>query len=342
MKNKTCTFLFFVFAIIYSSHSFGQVSSYYFIQSSGTYVPITGGTPVVSGSSWDDGIYTNLPIGFSFVFAGITYANFTLDINGNIRFGSFAGTFYCPTNLAASDSNIVCGYMTDLHGNSAGSEVRYQTIGTNPNLQLVVQWLHVRHYPGASGDDWNFQIVLSQTTNCVQLIWGLSTDVTTNGANNCADVNGESGACGLIGNGRYDANLRVVTNGSTTWATSTGADTVTTTNVCNMNSTNVPASGLIWSWCPSISGITAETDLNHSLNIFPNPFHDHLAVAEKGNAEWEVTLFDVTSRALLHQRFVNSVDINTESLAKGVYLYEVTNNADKSGGVMQRGKIVKF
>ena len=46
---------------------------------------------------------------------------------------------------------------------------------------------------------------------------------------------------------------------------------------------------------------------------------------------------DIASRKLLQQKFTNAVSLNTEQLAKGVYLYEVRNK----NGVIKKGKVVK-
>src|SRR5437016_1226209 len=71
--------------------------------------------------------------------------------------------------------------------------------------------------------------------------------------------------------------------------------------------------------------VTGVINLNLSKDnfmLFPYPFDDKLTLASMGNEECEITLFDVTSRKLLHHSFVNSVSLNTAPLAKGVYLYE--------------------
>jgi len=93
--------------------------------------------------------------------------------------------------------------------------------------------------------------------------------------------------------------------------------------------------------CNSISnGLTLGVDLlsgESGVSFFPNPFHNKLTVVTKGNEVYEITLFDITSRELLHQRFTHSVSLNTAPLAQGVYLYEVRNK----NGLIRNGKLVK-
>ncbi|HKR03152.1 MAG TPA: T9SS type A sorting domain-containing protein [Bacteroidia bacterium] len=73
------------------------------------------------------------------------------------------------------------------------------------------------------------------------------------------------------------------------------------------------------------------------LSLFPNPFSDKLNITIKRNELVEISLFDVTSRKIFNQTFTNSISINTEQLAKGIYLYEVRNK----NGVIKKGKVVK-
>lgn len=73
------------------------------------------------------------------------------------------------------------------------------------------------------------------------------------------------------------------------------------------------------------------------LNINPNPFSDKITITTKTTEQLEASLYDVTSRRILNQTFTNSTSINTEQLAKGIYIYEVRNK----NGVIKNGKVVK-
>lgn len=80
-----------------------------------------------------------------------------------------------------------------------------------------------------------------------------------------------------------------------------------------------------------------ENDNNDAINIYPNPVTDQLNIKVSSSQLSQFTLFDITSRKLLEQSFVGSASINTTSLAKGVYLYQVINY----NGLIKTGKIVK-
>jgi len=88
--------------------------------------------------------------------------------------------------------------------------------------------------------------------------------------------------------------------------------------------------------CYSTVGIN-EIRNEEELILFPNPFSNKMNITVKRNEFVEVSLYDVTSRKIFNQSFTNSVAINTEQLAKGIYLYEVRNK----NGVIKQGKVVK-
>jgi hypothetical protein len=81
----------------------------------------------------------------------------------------------------------------------------------------------------------------------------------------------------------------------------------------------------------------SETKKNNGVVVYPNPFDTKLTVATKVDGEFELTLFDVTSRKIFNRSFINSATINTEQLARGMYFYEVRCKND----VEERGKLVK-
>ncbi|MFI5219893.1 MAG: T9SS type A sorting domain-containing protein [Bacteroidia bacterium] len=86
----------------------------------------------------------------------------------------------------------------------------------------------------------------------------------------------------------------------------------------------------------STTGISEEYSNEFFQSPYPNPFSSFLSI--KGtNQNGEIILYDITSRKLLQQKFTNSISLNTEQFAKGIYLYEVRNK----NGVIKKGKVVK-
>ncbi len=91
---------------------------------------------------------------------------------------------------------------------------------------------------------------------------------------------------------------------------------------------------------PSVPHCTVGIDNLSSQNIenvFPNPLTNTLNVKIGDNEPSEIILYDIASRKIQQQKFTNTVSVNTEQLAKGIYVYEVR---DKNG-LCKKGKVVK-
>ena len=225
-----------------------QVASYTFAYSAGTYTPISG--IIVDSGTWDDANSGLITIPFTFTYNNVPYTTLGINSNGFIVMGAVNGSQYDVCGLQQSSPNAIAGYGTDLiNGTGGNSIVQYTTSGTTPNRQFVVQWNNVQHY-GSTTDHWDFQIVLNETSNTVQVVWGTSTDVTNMGPNSCSDANTESGSVGLLGNTTADFNLRSVTTGNNDWTTSAAGGAIT--SVCNISSSNIPDSGLTYTWTPPV------------------------------------------------------------------------------------------
>jgi hypothetical protein len=74
-----------------------------------------------------------------------------------------------------------------------------------------------------------------------------------------------------------------------------------------------------------------------TISVYPNPVIDKLNINLPQFGLAEITLYDIASRKIAQQHFTNSVSLNTEHLAKGIYIYEVSNE----NGTIRKGKIVK-
>jgi hypothetical protein len=95
-------------------------------------------------------------------------------------------------------------------------------------------------------------------------------------------------------------------------------------------------------WLMAESNFCSETAINEFYNdaeflIFPNPFANAINIYAKSQSESEIIFYDITSRKILHQKFTDAVLLDTEQLAKGIYIYEVRNK----DGSCRKGKVVK-
>jgi len=95
-------------------------------------------------------------------------------------------------------------------------------------------------------------------------------------------------------------------------------------------------SGLVYGDASCLVGIN-EMGENLSASIYPNPFTTQLNITLANNESSHIILYDILSRKLLQQSFINSVSLNTSQLSKGIYFYEMRNK----NGVLRNGKVVK-
>ncbi|MFN0188268.1 MAG: T9SS type A sorting domain-containing protein [Bacteroidia bacterium] len=75
----------------------------------------------------------------------------------------------------------------------------------------------------------------------------------------------------------------------------------------------------------------------NSVNVFLNNATNELNAETNFNELAEIVLYDITSKKLFQQKFTSSVSLNTEQLAKGIYVYEVRSR----NSVWKKGKVVK-
>ncbi|MBL7906500.1 MAG: carboxypeptidase regulatory-like domain-containing protein [Bacteroidales bacterium] len=192
-------------AVMFAGSAYSQFVSYGFMPSNGTYTEISGGTLFGTTTS-DDQYFTDpanpttsattgpgTPIGFDFVFNGITFDRIGVNNNGWISFGQSALTpsvnmatssGYTPLSstsvpAVAIHRNRIAGFARDLQA-QAGASLRVETIGTAPNRVCVIQFQNYKRYGSTgTGDVLNFQIRLNETSNTVQLVYGPMTIAST-------------------------------------------------------------------------------------------------------------------------------------------------------------------
>ncbi len=269
--------------------SFGwksQVSNYVFTQFSGTYAAVSGGT-VFGNTTNDDQVFVDptvplgsfsgatgpgLAIGFNFTYNNFVFDRFGINNNGWIFLGQSGQV--PPVNSNSSNSynaissistataqlqNRIAAFSRDLQG-QVGGDLRVETIGISPNRICVIQWSNYRKFV-ATGDSYNMQIRLYETSNVVEVAYG-------NFLNNASTATAE---VGLRGSTNADFNNRSVTLAGS-WASSTAG----LTNIANATvngSGLVPANGQFYRWTPPSpcsSAPAANAVLSTQTLICPN------------------------------------------------------------------------
>ena len=256
--------LFVLLLLVLIKPTYSQVSLYTFSQSVSSYSAITGGTAFGSTAT-DDEVFLNpaaplgagvgatgpgMPIGFNFLFDGLVFDRIGINANGFIYLGqstltpivdSWISNAFAPisaTSTALPNKQYkVCAFGMDIQAQTGlNSEIRMQTIGTAPNRTAVVQWTNYRKYNN-SGDDFNFQIRLIESSNLVEVVYGVFVNNATAGA---VQV-------GLRGAAPNDFNNRFV-NAINIWSASAAGNS--NTIIANFNSGLVPTNGLVYRWIP--------------------------------------------------------------------------------------------
>jgi len=213
-------------------------TAYNFSQAVQTYTPITGGTVLGTGTGVDDNNYTAQAIGFTFNYDGVDYTTLGVNANGFIFMGPTTpttGAIYTPistTSTSMTNNRIISALGGDLQGLASG-ELRIQTIGTAPNRICVIQWANFRHY-NATGDNYNFQIRLYETSNRIELHYG---SFTKNATDRTYQV-------GLRGTSNTDFNNRRID-----WNNS--ANGTANTETLPLTTSSLPTNGRVFKFTPT-------------------------------------------------------------------------------------------
>ena len=255
---------FVLLTLLFAAISKAQVAVYTFSSSVGAYTPITGGT-VLGTTTSDDQYFVDpgipaggftatgpgFPIGFNFTVGVNVFDRVGIQNNGWISLGQSALTpsvnmtstsTYTPLSSTAAIAPThlrtrIAGIGRDIQA-QAGSELRIETIGSAPNRVLVIQFTGYKKFgSGGTGDNFSFQIRLSETSNLIDVVYNA---VVFNATSNTADV-------GLGGSVPTDFNNRTTT---TDWNNTTAG--LTNTDRCTMlNTVIVPVNGRDFRWTPA-------------------------------------------------------------------------------------------
>jgi len=255
MKKVTSLFLILLFFCIQIVQ--GQVSTYQFDRTFGTYSSITGGTQNYSGNFDDGSSLANLP--FSFSFNGAAYSSVWVSANGYIVFGNTDPTAGSWSNASVISQTLVttgavAGWAGDLSGwtgtlGGQTAEVRSEVLGTSPNRVAVFQW---RARPAYATSTTNaaylsFQIRLEETTNKVVVVYGPSGQLI--GTTNI----GTTRQVGLRGATNADYNNRTNSTSVAFDASTSGTLNSQTQAYSSINALpGRPTSGLTYTFSPPV------------------------------------------------------------------------------------------
>ena len=211
--------LAFLTSFIFAVQTFAQVSTYTLTPIAGTFTPLTSPTSSSLANAADDGISSNISIGFPFNYNGTSYTNVRVASNGYMTFGTAGtgGINSINNNLATATTTFrqsVAALWDDIRPTVG---VTYKTEGTAPNRTFTAQWLNMRWDATATAAQYaiSFQVKIYETTNIIDVIYRQEAG---------AIVNTSGGASiGLMGSLATD--FISLQNSSAAPATSTSAST---------------------------------------------------------------------------------------------------------------------
>ncbi|MBK9733291.1 MAG: hypothetical protein IPO83_18725 [Chitinophagaceae bacterium] len=142
-----------------------------------TYTAITiGGGATSSIATGDNVNETGIPIGFDFVYNGITYTTLGLSTNGVVWFDAVApattaGNVNMVTTTGPNQS--LAPWFNNLI-DDASSDILYQTQGAPGSRTFTIQYSNYPTYTGTTGSNvrMNCQVILYETTNVIEFRYG--------------------------------------------------------------------------------------------------------------------------------------------------------------------------
>jgi hypothetical protein len=290
-KGKTgLSWLLSSFLLLVAFTGSAQVNSYTFSQVAGTYSPISGGTVHQSGTALNtDAVFTNIPLGFNFTYNRNQYSSIGISNNGFIWFGApnsgprqnwfesitpgnaISAPISTTTNPSSQDG-LVAGFGATLSASASGSpEIRSELTGTPGNYVFVIQYQDVRSSTTDASMALTFQIRLVEANNSIQIVYGPTTAPSAN----------RTGQVGLRGANQLDYSNRLVTGA---WNASTPGTANTST--ATLSTTNIPASGLTYTWIPPAPPAARTYGSLGTVQTFSGPWDNYAATGDVPNANW--------------------------------------------------------
>lgn len=219
----------------------------------GPTAPVSSYTPISTGTTNNiiSGLGRDLQLGFTTVGDRTTGSNIITNVTSTVGF-LVGDVLTTATGFPAGTTITAIGAGTITVSNNAtttgtagaltvGGEIRTETIGTAPNRICVVQWLRTRRFgtgvTTGRNTFFNFQILLYETTNQIQVVYG---PFSTNPTASTYEI-------GLRGSSNADFNNRTTT---TDWSATTAGAVNSANNT--LTTTVFPASGQTYTWTPPL------------------------------------------------------------------------------------------
>ena len=318
MKKLIIVIFTLIFLNFPSRSNSNNISDYVFSQSMGTFTSIhTTGTYITGGCT--SSVFANLPIGFNFIYDGISYTQFGMCCSGWIKLGGGTFTTSIYPLSTGTVNNVISPFAAQLTSNVAGDGIYYKTEGSAPNRVLTVEWWQYGFWLNGF-DEICFQVKLFETSNEIRFVY------TTNDELSIRNIQ-----VGLRGSSNADFINRQTT---TNWSQTTAG--LSNTASCLFSPGITPPAGLTFIFTPGPVGISnqnSEIPGKFILNQnYPNPFNPVTSITFQVPVRSYILLkiFDLNGKRVseiynnLSEPGKYTTDFNASDLASGVYYYEVS------------------
>ena len=232
------------------------------------------GTTIIAAAT-TSGVSTLQNIGFNFDFDGVTYTQFSAQVDGMMRLGSTVISSETTNNtLSTTNKPKLFPYWDDLSAGTAATSggVSYSLTGTTPNRILVVDWNNFNS-TATGATNVNFQVWLYETTNKIEYRYGAGIPAAA-----------PSASIGLAGTGQTFGPTTAITQFMSVSPNVTPANSTVSYMKNNDAVTIWPGNGTIYSFTPTVltSIVAVPTDGNGATEDFPSLDNAMGAVNWKG------------------------------------------------------------
>lgn len=319
-------------ATLSTSLAFGQASMGDYIvkvETGKSYSPLTTGTNISSGFSWDDENF-KIPIGFTTNIGGMTTSDFSFSTGWGFAPGSdtmgIVNTFVAFGALDLQDRGAVSGI--------AKSPLRYLVSGVSPNRIFKFEianagFFEERYIYGSMDDYTNIQIWVYETSNIVEIRYG---DSKISNPDDYFSVGGAP-LVGYVSNFDLDADtfskgyFLIGNPGSPI------VDSATSLFDIGNSMSDYPASGTVYRFIPkTVAASIGEINIAEQLKVYPTQATTNITVVSNLNTEANADIYAVSGQKILSnislQKGNNIIDVST--LASGVYFLKINAEDGKA------------
>jgi hypothetical protein len=165
----------------YSTSATGSLA----LDANGNSIDMSSGTTQIVGPGLDASTGTGITnIGFTFIFMGNVFTQFSVQEDGILQLGStLVPTNTYTINGGSLTSPRLSAFNADFRTGTTTGKIHYKLIGTAPNRTLIVEFKDMQlfyTFPGTAGTS-TWQMRLYETSGILEYIYGAmsATDVTT-------------------------------------------------------------------------------------------------------------------------------------------------------------------